>query len=168
MTELRPRRPQCLLPRPATPVSRGRGAHHRRPTTTSSSSSRPTRRRGDSRRPRRCRGAAPRRLCPRTGGRTRSRHRAGRLLVLDHQTLPHPPRLDHVRLRRRRLHDPPPSPCRESELRSFRFLPPADLESVLNPLASLPGMRSPPRPPRRHPHRRPHWCRCWRARKPPW
>lgn len=58
----------------------------------------------------------------------------GRLLVIDHQTLP-PPRHDSMMFvyDGGTISDPSTITLQESELRSFRFLPPADLEIVLNP-----------------------------------
>jgi 8-oxo-dGTP diphosphatase len=58
----------------------------------------------------------------------------GRLLVIDHQTLP-PPRHDSMMFVYDGgvLADPSTITLQESELRGFRFLPPAELETVLNP-----------------------------------
>lgn len=56
----------------------------------------------------------------------------GRLLVLDHQTLP-PPRHDSMMFvyDGGTIVDPATIVLQASELRSFRFLPPAELDSVL-------------------------------------
>lgn len=58
----------------------------------------------------------------------------GRLLVMDHQTLP-PPRHDSIMFvyDGGTLADPATIVLQATELRSFRFLPPEDLGSVLNP-----------------------------------
>lgn len=57
----------------------------------------------------------------------------GRLLVLDHQTLP-PPRHDSMMFvyDGGTITDSATIVLQESELRSFRFLPPVELETVLN------------------------------------
>lgn len=58
----------------------------------------------------------------------------GRLLVLDHQTLP-PPRHDSMMFvyDGGTIADPATIVLQESELRSFRFLAPGDLEIVMKP-----------------------------------
>lgn len=58
----------------------------------------------------------------------------GRLLMMDHQTLP-PPRNDSIMFVYDGgvLTDPATIVLQASELRSFRFLPPDDLKSVLKP-----------------------------------
>ncbi|MGB3331117.1 MAG: NUDIX hydrolase [Thermomicrobiales bacterium] len=58
----------------------------------------------------------------------------GRLLVMDHQTLP-PPRDDSIMFvyDGGAITDPATIVLQASELRSFRFLPPHDLGSVLKP-----------------------------------